>query len=96
MLTAGPNLMAAIIADSANDLWRLQYADWLEENGDEERAEFVRVQCELATLLPTCARQFGDDCQCGDCCRVDDLRRREREIGEKCCKQWIAELLSVK
>jgi uncharacterized protein (TIGR02996 family) len=26
---------------------RLEYADWLDEHGDPERAEFVRVQCEL-------------------------------------------------
>ncbi len=31
------------------DLPRLVYADWLDENGDPARAEFLRVQCELAT-----------------------------------------------
>jgi uncharacterized protein (TIGR02996 family) len=29
---------------------RLIYADWLEENGDPVRAEFIRVQCELERL----------------------------------------------
>ncbi|HEY7309811.1 MAG TPA: TIGR02996 domain-containing protein [Gemmataceae bacterium] len=29
---------------------RLVYADWLEENGDSARAEFIRVQCEKVRL----------------------------------------------
>ena len=40
----------AIHASPADDLPRLVYADWLEENGDAPRAEFIRVQCELATI----------------------------------------------
>ena len=40
----------AIHASPADDLPRLVYADWLEENGDASRAEFIRVQCELATI----------------------------------------------
>jgi uncharacterized protein (TIGR02996 family) len=38
-------LMAAIIADPDDDTPRLVYADWLQENGDEARAEFIRLQC---------------------------------------------------
>jgi uncharacterized protein (TIGR02996 family) len=33
-----------------DDAPRLVYADWLEENGDPVRAEFIRVQCRLAAL----------------------------------------------
>ncbi len=40
----------AIHDTPADDLPRLVYADWLEENGDPTRAEFIRVQCELATI----------------------------------------------
>lgn len=43
-------LLAAVIADPADDLPRLAYADWLDEYGDRadlDRAEFVRVQVEL-------------------------------------------------
>jgi uncharacterized protein (TIGR02996 family) len=40
--------LADIIAHPADDAPRLIYADWLEDNGEEERAEFIRVQCELA------------------------------------------------
>ncbi len=40
----------AIHANPADDLPRLVYADWLEENRDASRAEFIRVQCELASI----------------------------------------------
>src|SRR4051794_31473628 len=33
-----------------DDTPRLVYADWLDEHGDPARAEFIRVQCELAKL----------------------------------------------
>ena len=39
--------LAAIKADMDDDTARLVFADWLQENGDEARAEFIRVQCRL-------------------------------------------------
>src|SRR5262245_11304094 len=41
-------LLAAVYADPHDDAPRLVYADWLDENGDPERAEFIRVQIALA------------------------------------------------
>jgi len=41
-------LLAAIRAAPDDDAPRLVYADWLDEHGEMERAEFIRVQCELA------------------------------------------------
>lgn len=41
-------LLAAILADPDDDAPRLIYADWLEERGDPDRAEFIRLQCHLA------------------------------------------------
>src|SRR5687767_2099915 len=41
-------LLAAIRAAPDDDAPRLVYADWLDENGQPARAEFIRVQCELA------------------------------------------------
>jgi uncharacterized protein (TIGR02996 family) len=38
-------LLAAIIADPDDDTPRVVYADWLQENGDPDRAEFIRLQC---------------------------------------------------
>ncbi len=40
--------LQAIVANPADTTRRLVYADWLEENGQPERAEFIRVQCALA------------------------------------------------
>src|SRR5262249_41365819 len=43
-------LLNAILRQPEDDVVRLVYADWLEENGAPARAEFIRVQCRLATL----------------------------------------------
>jgi uncharacterized protein (TIGR02996 family) len=43
-------LLAAIRAAPDDDAPRLIYADWLEEHGQTERAEFIRIQCELARI----------------------------------------------
>lgn len=40
--------LAAVAADPDDDLPRLVFADWCEENGDPARAEFIRLQCALA------------------------------------------------
>ena len=40
--------LRAILDDPDDDGVRLVYADWLDEHGQPERAEFIRVQCELA------------------------------------------------
>ena len=43
----------AIVATPGDDTPRLVFADWLDETGDESdraRAEFIRVQCESASL----------------------------------------------
>src|SRR3954468_2940925 len=51
----------AIEADPDDDTPRLVYADWLDEraatDADRARAEFVRVQCELARD-PDATRRF--------------------------------------
>ncbi len=45
-------LLQALREDPADDGLRLVYADWLEENGENERAEFIRVHHALAHLGP--------------------------------------------
>ena len=40
--------LRAICENPEDDTVRLVYADWLDENGDADRAEFIRVHCELA------------------------------------------------
>lgn len=54
-------LLRAILEDPADDLPRLAYADWLEENGDSNdrvHAAFVRAQLEMAKVV---------DQQCDQC-----------------------------
>ena len=48
-MTEREALLAAVVADPDADLPRLVYADWCDQNGDPARAEFIRVQCALAT-----------------------------------------------
>jgi uncharacterized protein (TIGR02996 family) len=43
-------LLAAILAEPERDDVRLVYADWLEEQGEVERGQFVRLQCRIARL----------------------------------------------
>jgi uncharacterized protein (TIGR02996 family) len=47
-MTDAADFLAAITDQPDDDLPRLVYADFLEEAGDADRAEFIRVQCELA------------------------------------------------
>jgi uncharacterized protein (TIGR02996 family) len=84
----------AICENPADDVPRLIYADWLEEHGHQpERAEFIRVQIELAKLPdPTlafsqrkCEGHGWLDYRCSECRPFtqqyqDELRRRHDEI----------------
>lgn len=46
-------LLRAIVRHPDDDTPRLVYADWLQENGRGEEAEFLRAQCRLAAGGPT-------------------------------------------
>lgn len=79
-----PDLLAAVLAAPDDDGPRLVYADWLEENGDPERAEFIRVQIEiarrngLAAVQPSTAEYH--------------LIARERILLHRCGDAWLAPL----
>lgn len=60
---------------------RLVYADWLDEHGQPERAEFIRVQVELA------AHPHGDNPLTANN-RVWHLRCRERELLKGNWGKW--------
>jgi uncharacterized protein (TIGR02996 family) len=71
-------LTAAVLADPDDDLPRLVFADWCDENGEPERAEFVRGQCELARL----ERKHHHECT-GTITRAietTELRRRSGDL----------------
>ena len=93
MNDTGRALLAAVCNDPADDAARLIYADWLEErdqSGDNERAEFVRVQCELAawpvekcdSIWPGCVVDVrrGVVVAHADRCPTNLLREREHEL----------------
>jgi uncharacterized protein (TIGR02996 family) len=44
------SFFGAIRAQPENDAVRLIFADWLEEHGQQARAEFIRLQCRLAGI----------------------------------------------
>jgi len=49
-MSDGHALLRAILDDPDDDAPRLIYADWLEERGEQSRAQFIRAQVELARL----------------------------------------------
>ncbi len=70
-------LFQAILDNPEDDTPRLVYADWLEENDKTERAEFIRVQCELAKIP-------------GDHPGRMRLTMREDELLAECGEGWLA------
>ncbi len=49
-MTDRESFIRAICDQPDDDAPRLVLADWLDEHGESERAEFIRVQCELARM----------------------------------------------
>ena len=72
-----------IIAHIDDDTPRLVYADWLMENGHDERAEFIRVQIQRARLPEWDPAQVA-------------LRLREQELIEAHGKTWLAQMPKIK
>lgn len=50
-------LLQAICANPEDDTPRLVYADWLDDHGQPERAEFIRVESQLVKLSPDASRR---------------------------------------
>lgn len=70
--------LQAIREAPQDDTPRLVYADWLDENGDADRAEFIRVQCALARLEPADARYV-------------DLHLRQMEMLARHERDWLGD-----
>lgn len=80
MITATDQiLLNAILANPHDTLPRLVYADFIEEAGQTERAEFIRLQIEIA---------------CRDTTLEDSLplQTREKILLDRYGKQWLAPL----
>lgn len=78
-MTDGASLLAAVIASPDDDDVRLVYSDWLEENGQPERAEFIRVQIERANLSSKSRKRKA-------------LVAREEELVARWADTWLSPL----
>jgi uncharacterized protein (TIGR02996 family) len=58
---------------------RLVFADWLDEHGDADRAEFIRLQCELTRLSPAEPRHAA-------------LQARGRALLAAHHRRWVGDL----
>jgi uncharacterized protein (TIGR02996 family) len=68
--------LRAICASPEDDTVRLVYADWLAENGDEDRAEFIRLQVAISNSSEMAGEQVT---------RADELRKKNEKL-------WKSEL----
>jgi uncharacterized protein (TIGR02996 family) len=75
MSSAEEGFLSAIRTSPDDEGVRLIYADWLDENGDPDRAEFIRVQCELPRLEAWDPRRA-------------DLERREKGLLLRHGRRW--------
>jgi uncharacterized protein (TIGR02996 family) len=87
-MTPHAPFLHAICARPEDDGPRLLFADFLRENGEWDRAEFIEVQCELARMEKRhhheCTGTITRDVESAQ------LRRREREI--RLSYLWIEDL----
>jgi uncharacterized protein (TIGR02996 family) len=78
--------LQALLAQPDDDTFRLAMADWFIENGQSERADFIRVQVELAHLnntLPAAPPSFFRDRALAAEREAALARRRELEIRQR-------------
>jgi uncharacterized protein (TIGR02996 family) len=75
-MTEAEAIFAGILAQPDDDTPRLVFADWLEENGQEDWAEFIRVQIELQSVPRAEPRH-------------KELSRRSRRLLAKQKEVWL-------
>jgi len=75
-MTEQEAFLHAILDAADDDTPRLVYADWLEEHGQAERAEFIRLQIERNRLPP------NDD-------RHPELLAREKQLERQHGSTWL-------
>lgn len=78
----GEKFVEQITANIDDDAARLVFADWLDEHGETERAEFIRVQVQLAGMPSWDPAQVG-------------LRIREQELLKEHSETWLKEMPEI-
>ncbi len=86
-VTDEQSLLRAVLLSPADDLPRLVLADWLDEHGQPERAEFIRVQVEEARF--DCHHPFAPSGPV-PWCRRCVLRHRGRRLLTRHGASWAA------
>jgi uncharacterized protein (TIGR02996 family) len=71
-----------VIAHPDDDAPRLVFSDWLEDHGDEKRAEFIRLQCQLARMPENDRNRLA-------------LLRREGELLKEKGRAWAEPLRGI-
>ncbi|MCI0701007.1 MAG: TIGR02996 domain-containing protein [Planctomycetia bacterium] len=82
--------IGAIVESPDDDTLRLVFADWLEENGQPERAEFIRIECEQASI-----RDDGIAPNEWDSPRFWELQKRAEELYKRHAGKWFGELFKA-
>jgi len=80
-------LFAAICDAPDDDAPRLIYADWLDEHGDPERAEFIRIQCRLAEFQRLVEQRSLDTSLAAR--GINELDPREQELLGAHARRWF-------
>jgi len=81
-----PAFLRSVAAAPADDTPRLVYADWLDEHGQPVRAEFIRLQVEIAKL-ETKSRAVVD--------RNSHLWRRQQELLDEHTPELLGPLAGL-
>jgi uncharacterized protein (TIGR02996 family) len=79
-----------ILAHPEDDTPRVVFADWLEEHGAPERAEFIRLQCQLARMSE------GDPGRGRLLDRESELLRAHRQVPLSLYLAELVRLLKVR
>lgn len=91
------DMLRAVLAHPEDDAPRLIMADWYSDNGQEERGEFIRIQCELATrkYIPAHDHRNRPCKACQFLSRRSKLLKREEELRERWARHWVLPLAKV-
>lgn len=81
-------LIRAVCENPDDDLPRLVFADWCEENGELERAEFIRIMCRLEELYTAIDRGAGETAVT----EMNRLDPRAWELWQRHGRTWFEEL----
>ena len=81
VLPGEAGVLATVLADLSDHDAKLVYADWLQDRGEERRAEYLRVLCRWLACHPATDRE---------------LIERERELRAGLGRWWLARVRGIR